>query len=225
MQRTLSACPKLMTRGRIARNIYEGVCWNDENIHELDGGFYWKVLNWMQFHQNAHLKLVIFQQMTCTQSFKQKSQIVLFFCSYFIHFSAFYLWSDKTTFHSVIFSWNSPKYSISISPSFCLPGWLTHSVIQLFNKTILSISQVSYPTLGTDGEEVLCSLPPCLLLPSPDRGERFCNCFNSLQIILWSTNLLYFNDFILRTLNEVKNKKTVDVFICHHWFSFFFNIK
>ena len=104
--------------------------------------------------------------MTCTQSFKQKSRIVLFFCYYFIHFSAFYLWSDKTTFHSMIFSWNSPKYSISISPSFCLPGWLTHSVIQLFNETILSISQVSYPTLGAESEEVLCwgcSLPPCLI--------------------------------------------------------------
>lgn len=229
MQRTLSACPKGMTGGRIARNRYEGVCRNDENIQALlDGGFYWKVLNWMQFHQNAHLKLVILQQMTCTQSFKQKSRIVLFFCYYFIHFSAFYLWSDKTTFHSVIFSWNSPKYSISISLSFCLPGWLTHSVIQLFNQTILSISQVSSPILGAESEEVLCpllgllspTLPPASISLAQERYSV--NCFNSLQIILWSTNLLCFNDSILRTLNEVKNKKTVDVFICRHWFRVFF---
>lgn len=174
MQRTLSACPKLMIGGRITRNRSEGACQNDENIQALDVGFYWKVLNWMQFHQNAHLKLVVLQQMTGTRSSKQKSRIVLFFCYCFIHFSAFYLWSDKTTFHSMIFSWNSPKYSISISPSFCLPGWLTHSVIQLFNETILSISQVSYPTLGAESEEVLCwgcSLPPCLLLPSTDTRE------------------------------------------------------
>lgn len=221
MQRTLYACPKLMIGGRIARNRSEGACQNDENIQALDVGFYWKVLNWMQFHQNAHLKLVVLQQMTHTQS--SNKSLGLFCSSATTSYISLPFICDQTK--PLFILWSSPEThpniaSLYLPPSVCLAGSLTQS----FNySTKLYWASPKYHTLRCWKWRgpLLGLLSPTLPPASIYWYKRdSVNCFNSLQIILWSTNPLYSNDSILRTLSQVKNKKTAHVFVCC-WFSFF----
>lgn len=125
----------------------------------------------------------------------------------------FILWSSPETHPNIA--------SLYLPPSVCLAGSLTQS----FNySTKLHWASPKYHTLHSvlkvkrsSAGAALSHPASCFHLLTQERDSV--NCFNSLQIILWSTNLLYSNDSILRTLNQVKNKKTAHVFICC-WFSF-----
>lgn len=173
-----------MIGGRMGRCRYEGVCWNGENILTLGGGFDWKVLNWMKHHQNAHLKLVILWQITCTQAFekqKQKTSTASYTSLPFICDQTkplFSLWSPPETHPNIASLYPPPSVclacSFTQSFNYSTTPWQLPS-IQPYARCwkcrrcplVLFSSSVSYVFIWR------CTHPlSCFQLP--DTGQKFC---------------------------------------------------